>query len=180
MESKVSYELNTDELKPVIEMVQQALLMRPNPTGVAYEHLQAGLNEGGVYFDGLLALTQVLGRGSTQDLQRSVEKMAEDYHRFWARPFAPGLAVAQPLFSAVLERPMRDLLHALVPMMAYENTDHLPDGCIVLDAQDELGCFTGWLDTIPAYQRAGIPSVRPYNLGRYMVASFLLGWWFGA
>jgi hypothetical protein len=86
--------------------------------------------------------------------------------------------MGQPLFSAVLERPMRDLLRTLQSLTEAESEDYLEEPLITLDAEEELNCFNTWLDGLASHQRIGLRPSQGCGLGA-LTASFLLGWWFG-
>lgn len=86
--------------------------------------------------------------------------------------------MGQPLFSAVLERPMRDLLRTLKSLAADDGNMSLIKHQLNLDAEDEMRCFKSWLDSLPSYQKSGLETTQNFGLGS-LAASFLLGWWFG-
>ncbi len=89
-----------------------------------------------------------------------------------------GLEMGQPLFAAVLEPPMRDLLAMLQFLTSATNRDSLDDPFIILDAEEELHCFNAWFDSLPDYQRTGVVPSLEVGAGALAV-SFLLGWWLG-
>ena len=157
--NRVNFLLDADELAPVIKALQDALTRRPNPEGEPHFDLQTALDSCDEYFESIRELTEVTGKLSAHDLLEAANGMSSGYRCFWERPFPQGLEMGQPLFSAVLERPMRDLLRTLQSLTEAESEDYLGEPLITLDAEEELNCFNTWLGAL--------------------AASFLLGWWFG-
>jgi len=176
--NRVDFLLDADELTPVIMALQDALTRRPNPEGEPHFDLQTALDSCDEYFESVRELTETTGRLSTHDLLQAASGMSSGYRCFWERPFPRGLEMGQPLFSAVLERPMRDLLRTLQSLIEAESGDSLGEPLITLDAEEELNCFNSWLDGLAAPQRIGLRPSQGCGLGS-LAASFLLGWWFG-
>jgi len=176
--NRVDFLLDADELTPVIMALQDALTRRPNPEGEPHFDLQTALDSCDEYFESVRELTETTGRLSTHDLLQAASGMSSGYRCFWERPFPRGLEMGQPLFSAVLERPMRDLLRTLQSLIEAESGDSLGEPLITLDAEEELNCFNSWLDGLAAHQRIGLRPSQGCGLGS-LAASFLLGWWFG-
>lgn len=176
--NRVDFLLDTDELAPVIGALQDALTRRPNPEDEPHFDLQTALDSCEEYFESVRELTETTGNLSAQELLEAANGMSSGYHSFWERPFPPGLEIGQPLFSAVLERPMRDLLRTLRSLAEAEREDTLGELLITLDAEEELNCFNSWLDGLEAHQRIGLRPSQGCGLGS-LAASFLLGWWFG-
>jgi len=176
--NRVDFLLDADELTPVIRALQDALTRRPNPEGEPHFDLQTALDSCDEYFESVRELTETTGRLSTHDLLQAASGMSSGYRCFWERPFPRGLEMGQPLFSAVLERPMRDLLRTLQSLIEAESGDSLGEPLITLDAEEELNCFNSWLDGLAAPQRIGLRPSQGCGLGS-LAASFLLGWWFG-
>ncbi|MCF6178984.1 MAG: hypothetical protein L3J63_06305 [Geopsychrobacter sp.] len=114
---------------------------------------------------------------TAQDLLLATDGMVAGYHALWQQPFPYGLEAGQQLFSAVLERPMRDLLNGLEALKS-GSTPEMP--LLVLDAEAELECFNHWVDELPGYERQGLRPETTHSCGLgSLAASFLLGWWFG-
>ncbi len=177
--NKVDFFLDADELTPVIGAIQDALTRRPNPEGEPHFDLQSALDSCDEYFESVRELTEATGKLSVHNLLETANGMSSGYRCFWERPFPQGLEMGQPLFSAVLERPMRDLLRTLQSLVGSESEDSLGATLVTLDAEEELTCFSTWLDGLAPHQRIGLhPSPGCCGLGA-LAASFLLGWWFG-
>lgn len=176
--NRVDFLLDADELAPVIKALQDALTRRPNPEGEPHFELQPALDSCDKYFESVRELTEATGKLSAHDLLEAANGMSSGYRCFWERPFPQGLEMGQPLFSAVLERPMRDLLRTLQSLTEAESEDYLGEPLITLDAEEELNCFNTWLDGLAPHQRIGLRPSQGCGLGA-LAASFLLGWWFG-
>ena len=176
--NRVDFLLDADELAPVTKVLQDALTRRPNPEGEPHFDLQSAIDSCEEYFESIRELTDAAGKLSAYDLLQAATGMSSGYRCFWERPFPPGMEIGQPLFSAVLERPMRDLLRTLQSLTEVESQDYLEEPLITLDAEEELNCFNSWLDGLSAHQRIGLRPSQGCGLGS-LAASFLLGWWFG-
>lgn len=176
--NRVDFLLDADELAPVIKVLQDALTRRPNPEGEPHFDLQSAIDSCEEYFESIRELTDAAGKLSAYDLLQAATGMSSGYRCFWERPFPPGMEIGQPLFSAVLERPMRDLLRTLQSLTEVESQDYLGEPLITLDAEEELNCLNSWLDGLAAHQRIGLRPSQGCGLGS-LAASFLLGWWFG-
>ncbi len=182
--NKVDFLLHADELSAVITVLQNALTRRPNPRGEPWFDLQTARASCDEFFESLWQLEEACGTLSTDDLLQAAKGMSSGYHRFWRRPFPPGLEMGQPLFSSVLERPMRDLLRSLQSLMKDGSSDSLDNPLLTLDAEEEMNCFVCWLDGLPAHQRIAVqvpqntqPSQKTGLVA--LAASFFLGWWLG-
>jgi len=176
--NRVDFLLDADELVPVIKVLKEALITRPNPEGEPHFDLQTALDSCDEYFVSVRVLTEATGKLSVHDLLEAANGMSSGYRCFWERPFPQGLEMGQPLFSVVLERPMRDLLRTLRSLTEAESEGYLGEPLITLDAEEELNCFNSWLDGLAAHKRIGLRPSQGYGLGS-LAASFLLGWWFG-
>ena len=169
--------LSVDELPPVVQVLKDALVRRPIPDGVPCYDLRTALDCCDEYFCGIRAISEADANFSSDDLLDAVESMAAGYHSLWACRFPLGLEVGQPLFSAVLERPMRDLVRVLEPCQA-EDGDDFPFEMVTLDAEDELKCFNSWHDSLQSYQQLQKQPGSGCDFSDLAI-SFLLGWWLG-
>lgn len=176
--NRVDFLLDADGLAPVIKVLQDALTKRPNPEGEPHFDLETALESCDEYSHSIRDLTETAGELSAHDLLRAANGMSSGYRCLWERPFPPGLETGQPLFSAVLERPMRDLLRTLQSLTAAESEDYLGEPLITLDAKEELNCFNTWLDGLKSHRRLGLRPSQGCRFGA-LATSFLLGWWFG-
>ena len=58
----VDYLLDADELAPVIKVLQEALITRPNPEGEPHFDLQTALDSCDEYFESVRELTEAAGK----------------------------------------------------------------------------------------------------------------------
>ena len=151
---------------------------RPAPEGDPHFDLQSALESSEEYFERVQALMDSAGTLSGHDLLQAATGMSSGYCSFWERPFPQGLEVGQPLFSAVLERPMRNLLGVLQSLGEAESESYPGKPVFNLDAEEELEYFHAWLEDLPSYQRSGILSSQGAGLGT-LATFLLLGWWIG-
>lgn len=177
MDQQVYYfDFNSGELDEIIDLLRDGLALRPAPEGRPFHDLETALAGAGDYFEELRRISRFRGRLSGNDLLDLAKEMVRAYHRLWSSPFPTGLATGQILFSAILERPMRDLLHGLTALRDDKSTDHEP--LLQLDAEVEVRCFAQWYEALPDYRRS-VPRLPSFGYGS-LAASFLLGWWFGS
>lgn len=175
---RVRFLIDADELALAVKTLSEALTMRPNPEGAAHSDLNRAVKSCSEYFDGMSALTEEGGEFKGRDLIQATGKISSGYHNLWRRPFPPGMEIGQALFSAVLERPMRDLLRELQSCADPEIQASPEKSPLELDAKVELNIFTFWLDGLAERDRVGLRSA--WNIGYApLAASFLLGWWIG-
>lgn len=173
----VNFNFSTDDLDEIIEILEKGLALRPEPAGRPFYDLETAMAAANDYFQKLRDVDNCRGRLSGSDLLDLATGMIEGYHRLWESPFPKGLEAGQILFSAILERPMRDLLRGLTALRAGEFTGHEPP--LLLDAQDEVLYFTDWADSLPSRQGRAVTRKQNFGYGS-LAASFLLGWWFGS
>ncbi|MGE4579235.1 MAG: hypothetical protein AB7F21_06815 [Desulfuromonadales bacterium] len=184
--SRIDFDCDSEKLDEVIEILKNGLALRPTPAGLPYDNLEAAMTATDDYFEKL----QEIGEGRSgfegDDLLDLATGMVAAYHRLWESPFPSGLEAGQALFSAILERPLRDLLRGLMAVREGETAGHEP--LLLLDSKEEVAYFIDWVRSQPAYP-AGIGRLQPrrstpvtgkQNFGYgSLAASFLLGWWFG-
>lgn len=163
-------------LEKAIDLLRDAFIDRPVPAGDPFDDLD-GPRELLDRFCEAVRLIADASDSSGEQFVEALRKAVEVYHDLWSRPFPQGLERGQPLFGAVMEKPLRILLRHLERAFERESaTDELPDE-VVLEADEEIERVTEWLDELPVAGLRRMPA-RPFGFGSLAV-SFLLGWWMG-
>ncbi len=177
--NKTNFLLDADELLPIIDILRDGLLQRPMPEGTPHRDLKAALKSAESFFKSTSKITKTRRNLSARDLQKTAQGMVEGYHCLWQRPFPYGLEAGQTLASAVLERPIRDMLRSLQRIVEQSERDNLPaEPLIHLDAEEEMAHFNNWHARLPQYQRMKVAPQRKYDTVS-LATAFLLGWWIG-
>lgn len=171
------FNLDFGDLEPVIEILEDALLNRAEPSGIAYYDVDSAIASASEYSSAIEDLSDPSVELDAWDFQHIVEKMAQGYKDFWEQPFPAGLEEGQFLFSAILEKPMKELLRNLKYILKEKDFDNNRP-LISIDAEKEVNAFNKWLESISKRS-----SKTKYNSGldfEWVLAAGLFGYWLGS
>ena len=173
-----TFTLDRDALIPIIDLLQDALLHRPEmDEHDPYDDVDEALENASPFFEGFQDLIAMQDEGlDEQVMMKTAMAMTEGYQAYWERPFPPGLEAGQPLFSAVMEKPMRDLIRFLKAIASgSEKTvaNDLFSPQLVLDPEEEMIRFQDWREEQEEKRSAS----GGFGLGS-LVLAFGLGWLF--
>jgi len=204
------YQIIADEFKPLIRSIQTAFVHRPVPSGEAYADIGDLMDSIGSRASETLAtlpsvvesLSKILSlpeeevgikqiKDSMGQVAAVVEQLIGMFHKLWKRPFPSQFANGQSLASAMLERPLRDLL-GLFEAVVEAAED--PDAAVVkygnkriefnltLSIDEEAAAFIEWKQDVEMRAR----SMHQYQLRKEkdgsfaeLLLAFLLGVWIG-
>ncbi|WP_386689911.1 hypothetical protein [Lonepinella sp. MS14437] len=168
-----TFNLNSDDLQPVIDILDEALLNRPEPIGIPHYDIDSAIASAREYSDAIDELSDPDIQLDAWDLQHLAQSMANGYKEFWESPFPIGLETGQILFSAILEKPMRELSRNLKKILRnLEIDDNNP--LINIDAEKEVDAFNEWLETTQTTNKSNKSSCCGWIL-----AAGLFGYWLG-
>lgn len=170
------FNLDFDDLKPIIEILEEALLNKIEPSGIAHYDVDSAISSAHQYSHAIDELSNPSVELDAWDFQHIVEKMAQGYKDFWEQPFPAGLEEGQFLFSAILEKPMRDLLKNLKAILKERDfANNRP--LISLDAEKEVDAFNNWLRGISNREtKSNYGSSLDFE---WILAAGLFGYWLG-
>lgn len=182
----ISINLDYDDLPAIIEILDDALLNRPIPSGLPHFDLDSAICSASDYSDAIKELSKP---GTVLDawyFQYFAKKLSNGYKTFWMRPFPYGLERGQFLFSAILERVIRDLslnLKKILKEREFKNDKPF----ISLNAEEEVRSFTLWLEELEseAYSSNNEPLFPSSNKKKsssnckLLLAAALFGFWLG-
>lgn len=185
----MKFDLILDDLLPVIQILENALKHRPTPQGLPHFDLESAISSASAYSYALQALTGKEHLRS-QDLIELALGLKQGYHDLWERPFPIGFEEGQRLFSAMLERPMTQMIQEFKKMTSITSeAEHNYTPKITFEAEYETKMFLLWLDKmkykylsdnlyddVEIYQERSQYNASPFGLG---VAAFLFGFWLG-
>ncbi|MBN2333825.1 MAG: hypothetical protein JXO49_11695 [Deltaproteobacteria bacterium] len=178
--------LQEDTVQKAIAKLHRAFIDRPAAVGEPYEHLETATRNI-AKFIGVTQDMAVLSGSIGESFLDNIDLLAGFYHDFWQRPFPAGLERAQLLFSAIMERMLKNLL------IAFESIDYDSNRPITIDlkADNEFARLEEWIAGLSAASAAVAdscknmllavqqePTQQSCSLVSLMVA-FLFGWWFG-
>ncbi|MDO4683546.1 MAG: hypothetical protein Q4B17_12290 [Lautropia sp.] len=180
----VNFSLDPEELRPIIELLQDTLLNRPELDEYdPYDDVDEAIDSASPFFDAFQNLIALPVTGlDTQVLMDTVMGIRDGYQTFWQRPFPDGLEAGQPLFSAVMERPMREMLRFLTQLSRSANNGDAGDSTLqlFLDAEEEMACFQAWREEQEEKQTRHYSSSVSKGTGLGSLAlAFGLGWLLG-
>lgn len=167
-------DLTYDDLQPIIDILDDALLNRPEPIGEPHFDIDSAIFSAYDYSYALEELSNEDKELDSWDFEHLIQNMANGYKEFWERPFPEGQEVGQILFSAILEKPMRDLLRNLRKILREEGFDNSKP-LICLDADKEVEAFNLWLESLDNDRNERNSS----NCG-LVLGAVLFGYWLGS
>ncbi|WP_386692667.1 MULTISPECIES: hypothetical protein [unclassified Lonepinella] len=90
-----TFNLNSDDLQPVIDILDEALLNRPEPIGIPHYDIDSAIASAREYSDAIDELSDPDIQLDAWDLQHLAQSMANGYKEFWESPFPIGLETTQ-------------------------------------------------------------------------------------
>ncbi|MDP8174799.1 hypothetical protein [Phocoenobacter skyensis] len=178
MTINVMFNLNTDDLPPIIDVLKDALFNRPEPDYFYYDNLDSAIVSAIDYAEAIDKCRYATGTLYAADLLEIAEKMASGYTSLWKHSFPKGLEQGQALFSQILEKPMRQLLRNLELLVDPNNTTKLTSPLITLEAEREVDYFNNWRESIE-YDYDDEDSTKSHNFSSLLLAAGLFGLWLG-
>lgn len=169
------FHLDFDDLPPIIDILEEGLLNKPEPEGFSHYDLDSAIYSAHAFDEAIEELSKTEIAMDSWDFQRLVEQMVEGYHALWAQPFPEGLEEGQYLFSAMLEKVLKELLKNLKSIVRdryYDDTKPL----VYLDAEKEVEVFNHWLENRKEHSSVANKSTN-WSL---VLAAGLFGYWLGS
>ncbi|MBI5015717.1 MAG: hypothetical protein HZB55_09540 [Deltaproteobacteria bacterium] len=198
------------ELRPLIGQLQEAFVRRPVPPDweVPATEIEGLWVRTGMWMsDALHALTMSLpalfrdpglsgtaapatARARVASVSKDVETLIVVFHGLWAWRFPRELSDGQPVMSAVVERPLRDILEVLEKVVAaIERPEEALAKCgsdriefnLTLGSTEEIAAFSRWAERLGSPFRRSLPAPRGKDGCSWtsLAIAFALGYWIG-
>ena len=176
----ISINLDYADLPAIIEILDDALLNRPIPSGYPHLDIDSAICSASDYSDAINELSKPGVVLDAWHFQYFAKKLSNGYKTFWMRPFPYGLERGQFLFSAILEKVIRDLSQNLKKILKEKEFKN-DRPFISLNAEVEVRNFTLWLEGLENDELSFSSSNKKKSSSncKLLLAAALFGFWLG-